>query len=85
VHAVSVSLNAPDAATYDRLCRPSFGAGTFEQVLAFVRECKTAGLPVTVSVVDVPGVDTARAKSLADGLGVPFRVRGSGTQSRPAP
>ena len=85
VHAVSVSLNAPDVATYDRLCRPSFGAGTFEQVLTFVRECKTAGLPVTVSVVDVPGVDIARAKSLADGLGVPFRVRGSGTQSRPAP
>jgi TatD DNase family protein len=84
VHAVSVSMNAEDAETYDRLCRPSFGAGTFEQVLAFVRECKTAGVPVTVSVVDVPGVDLAGAKSLADGLGVPLRVRGSGTQSRRA-
>jgi TatD DNase family protein len=84
VHAVSVSLNAGDAETYERLCRPSFGAGTFEHVLDFVRECKAAGLSVTVSVVDVPGVDLSLAKSLADALGVPLRVRGSGIQTRSA-
>jgi TatD DNase family protein len=77
IHAVSVSLNAQDAETYNRLCRPSFGDGTFDQVLAFVRECRRAGLPVSVSVVDVPGVDLARVRTLADELGVPLRVRGS--------
>jgi uncharacterized protein GlcG (DUF336 family) len=47
-------------------------------VLAFVRECKKAGLAVTVSVVDVPGVDIAAVERLAGELGVKLRVRGRG-------
>ena len=74
--AVSVSLNAPDAATYDRICRPTRGAGVFDHVLSFIRECRKAGLEVTASVVDVPGVDLERVEALARELGVPLRVRG---------
>ncbi len=82
--AVSVSLNAHDAETYDRLCRPTTGERVFDHVLSFIRECKKAGLEVTVSVVDVPGIDLAQTEALADELGVPLRVRGGGSERRAA-
>jgi TatD DNase family protein len=82
VDSVSVSLNAADADAYERLCRPRFGAGTFDHVLAFVRECRKAGVETAVSAVDVPGVDVEKVRALAAGLGVPLRVRGSGVARR---
>ena len=76
--AVSVSLNAHDDDTYARLCRPRFGKGTFAHVVAFLRECKKAGLEVAASVVDVPGVDVKAVARVAEDLGVPLTVRGGG-------
>jgi TatD DNase family protein len=84
VDSVSVSLNAADADTYERLCRPSFGAKTLDHVVAFVRECKKEGLQTAVSVVDVPGIDIEKVQALAVSLGVPLRVRGSGVARRTA-
>lgn len=78
VDAVSVSLNAPDDATYARLCRPRFGEGTHAHVISFIRECRKAGLEVVASVVDVPGVDVASVRRVAAELGVPLVVRGAG-------
>lgn len=74
--AVSVSLNAHDADSYDRLCRPMKGRRVFDHVLSFIRECQKAGLEVTASVVDVPGIDLAQTRALAGELDVPLRVRG---------
>jgi len=85
VDAVSVSLNAHDAETYDRLCRPTRGERVFDHVLSFIRECRRVGVEVTASVVDVPGVDLAQTKALARELGVPLRVRGGATGRRAAP
>ena len=75
VEAVSVSLNAQDAETYDRICRSRFGVKAYEHVLAFVRESVKAGLDVSVSVVDVPEIDIEAARRVAGDLGVPLRVR----------
>ena len=72
--AVSVSLNAPDGPTYERLCRPKF-PGAFEAVLAFVRDSVRWGLEVTVTAVDVPGIDLVGLMALATSLGTAFRVR----------
>lgn len=74
--AVSVSLNAQDAATYDRVCGSRFGEAAYGAVLAFIRECKRSGLAVVASVVDVPDVDVPAAARVADELGVALRVRG---------
>ena len=82
VDAVSVSLNAQDDDTYARLCRPRFGEGTFSHVVAFIRECRGAGLEVAASVVDVPGVDVEAVGRIARELGVPLVVRG-GAAPRP--
>ncbi len=76
IDAVSVSLNAPDADTYSRLCHPRFGDGTFEQVVSFIRECKAAGIETVASMVSVPGVDVEATRRLATDLGVPLKVRG---------
>jgi TatD DNase family protein len=84
VDAVSVSLNAPDAASYERLCGSRLGARAFEGVLEFVRECVRAGIETQVSAVDVPGVDVAGVRAVAASLGVPLRVRGAGVARRTA-
>ena len=72
---LSVSLNAPDAAEYARLCRPTHGADAFEAVKAFIREATKHVPAVTASVVAVPGLDVDACRALAEELGAAFRVR----------
>ncbi len=74
VDAVSVSLNAPDAATYDRLCRPGVD-GAYDAVVAFLRAAAGRIPEVTATVVAVPGLDVDACRRVAEGLGVGFRVR----------
>jgi TatD DNase family protein len=74
LQAVSVSLNAHDESTYDLLCRPTF-TKAYRAVLRFIRECVDAGLDVTATVVDSPGVDAHAAEAVASDLGAAFRVR----------
>jgi TatD DNase family protein len=75
IDAVSVSLDAPDAATYDRLCRPTV-PGAFAAVRAFLRACKACIPEVRATAVAVPGLDLEAVRRLAeDELGVEFEVR----------
>jgi cyclic pyranopterin phosphate synthase len=71
---VSVSLNAPDAETYDRLCRPQHAAA-FAAVVGFMRESARAGLDTTATMVGVPGLQVDAVAALARDLGARFRVR----------
>jgi TatD DNase family protein len=75
VDCISVSLNAPDAETYVRLCRPPFGREGFEGVCAFLREAKRYIPKVVASAVTVPDLDIVAVKNLALSLGVEFRER----------
>jgi TatD DNase family protein len=75
VDSISVSLNAPDAATYSRLCSTPFGDAGFGSVCSFIRTA-TAHIPqVIASAVTVPGVDIEACRVLAESLGAEFRVR----------
>ncbi len=75
VDAVSVSLNAADAATYERLCRPTV-PNAFEAVCAFIRRAKERIPEVRATAVAVPGVDLEAVRRLAEqDLGVAFHVR----------
>lgn len=74
VDAVSVSLNAPDAETYERLCRPQVG-GAYPALIAFLRRAQECLPEVTATVVAVPGLDVEACRRLAAELGVGFRVR----------
>jgi len=75
VDAVSVSLNAADAAVYERLCRPTI-PNAFEAVLAFIRRAKEMIPSVRATAVAVPGLDLETVRRLAEqDLGVAFHVR----------
>jgi len=76
VDAFSVSLNAATATDYAHLCRPETGEAAFGAVRAFVRRARELGFDVSVTAVDVPGLDRTGLQRLADSLGVPLRIRG---------
>lgn len=74
VDSVSVSLDAPDAETYDRLCMPSF-KGAFGAVVDFIREAGKHVPDVEATVVEMEGVDVEKCRALAGELSVRLRVR----------
>ena len=75
VDSVSVSLNAPDAATYGEICNTPFGEAGFEAVCMFIREAQKCIPQVVASAVTVPGIDIDACRRLAESLGVEFRAR----------
>jgi TatD DNase family protein len=75
VTAVSVSLNAPDAETYARVCPSRHGAEAYDAVKAFVRSCVTAIPDVAASAVALPGMSEEACRGVAESLGARFRWR----------
>jgi len=76
IDRVSVSLNAPDKETYNKVCRPSFGPDTFDRVKDFIAECREKLPEVEVTCVDYEGVDIKGCEKVAtEELKVKFRPR----------
>jgi len=76
VRNFSVSLNAPSAEEYHRLCRSRYGAAAYEEVKRFIRECRESGASVIATVVAVPGLDLEACRKVAEEeLGATLRVR----------
>jgi TatD DNase family protein len=75
VDSLSVSLNAADTETYERLCNTPYGAAGFHGVCEFLKEAPRHIPEVTATAVTVPGLDVAAVKTLAESLGVKFRER----------
>ncbi len=76
VDAISISLNAPDAATYARICLSQFGESAYDDVCAFIRRARDFIPDVTATVVELPGMDIEACRRKAeDELGVRFRPR----------
>ncbi len=75
VGAVSVSLNAPDAETYERLCPSRYGRSAWDAVRAFVQESVRCIPDVTATAVAAPGVSAAGCRREAEALGARFRLR----------
>lgn len=75
IDAVSVSLNAPDAETYQRLCRSKFGEQGYEAVKDFLAAAKQHIPSVTATAVGLPGIDLEACRQVAMNLGVEFRER----------
>jgi len=73
---VSISLNAGTEKRYNEICRPSFGASSFNAILRFARDCKNYVPNVVFTVVDVIGEDeVSKCREIADETGAPLRVR----------
>lgn len=75
VDAVSVSLNAPDAATYARICPSRHGEAAHAAVLQFIRGCVGRMGDVAASAVALPGLSEDACRRAAEGLGARFRWR----------
>jgi len=75
VDTLSISLNAADPATYQRLCHSSFGEAGYEGVKAFIRAARDIIPTVVASVVTFPDLDLAACRQVAAELGVPLRER----------
>ena len=75
IDSISVSLNAPDAAAYNRLCNTPFGEAGFSSVCDFIRTASAHIPQVIASAVTVPGIDINACRTLAESLGAEFRVR----------
>lgn len=75
VDALSISMNAQDAATYDRHCCPAL-QGSYASMLEFLREAPRHISDVTASAIDgLEGVDIEACKAIAQQIGVKFRRR----------
>jgi len=75
VDALSVSLNAADAATYQRLCRSEYGEAAYDAVKEFLRAATKHIPSVTASAVALPGLDVEAVHKVANDLGVEFLRR----------
>ncbi len=75
IDAVSVSLNAPDAKTYIKLCSNKYGEASYEAVIEFIKLSKTRFKNVTATMVELPNIDVSATRAVAEMLGVRFRVR----------
>lgn len=76
VDAVSVSLNAHDAATYASICPSKYKERAYEAVMDFIRQARLHIPEVTATVVGLPQVDADRCRRIAkEELGVDFRLR----------
>jgi len=85
IGAVSVSLNAPDAATYAELCPSRYGAAAYDAVKDFIRSAVRCIPEVSASAVALPGLSEAACRAVAESLGARFRWRPYDTIGRPAP
>jgi len=75
VDVVSVSLNAPDAATYQKWCQSRFGEAGYAAVREFLRLARGVIPEVIATAVALPGLDIAACHRVAEELGVSFRER----------
>lgn len=76
VDEISISLNAPDAATYQHYCRSDFGLAAYDAVLAYTRDCMKYIPLVTMTVLDLlTPAQIEECRAIAASIGAQFRVR----------
>ena len=76
IDTLSISLNAPDAAAYEKLCRPDFGEEAFDSIINFIKEAKKYVPHVYLTVVNIISAhEIERCKEIADSLGLEIKVR----------
>lgn len=75
-NSISVSLNMPDADSYEAIVHPAYGREAFYSMLQFAKDCRKFCDDVRFTVVDVIGEEKVEeSRRLAERLEVPLRVR----------
>jgi TatD DNase family protein len=74
VDSISVSLDAHNEETYNKICRPVY-ENAYGKVIEFIKEAKKYIPKVETTVVELEGIDIEECREITDGLGVRLRVR----------
>ncbi|MBI5639432.1 MAG: YchF/TatD family DNA exonuclease [Nitrospirae bacterium] len=74
VDSISVSLDAQDEDTYNRICSPAY-KNAYPEVLRFIKQAREVIPSVQVTVVELEGVDIEKCRQIAEELGVKIRIR----------
>lgn len=74
VDNISISLDAHNEETYDKICRPVYD-NAFKGVIEFIKESKKYIPRVEATVVDLEGVNIEKCREVIDALGVRLRIR----------
>lgn len=76
VDEISISLNAPDAATYQHYCRSDYGLAAYDAILAYAKDCVRYLPSVTMTVLDLlTPAQIEDCRAVAASVGAKFRVR----------
>ncbi|MCP4580986.1 MAG: YchF/TatD family DNA exonuclease [candidate division Zixibacteria bacterium] len=75
IDMVSVSLNAENSSKYAEISIPQFGQSSYTEVIKFAGRCKELGLETQFSVVEIPEIEVEECRKVAEGAGIPLRVR----------
>ena len=76
VDSISISLNAPDSETYQRVTRSKYGEKAYSALLQFAEDCKKYIPKVKFTVVDVISDDEIEeCKKISEKMCIPLRVR----------
>ncbi|WP_092059166.1 TIGR04100 family radical SAM protein [Butyrivibrio sp. INlla14] len=75
VDSISISLNAPDSAAYEKVTRPLV-ENAFDKMVDFARKAKDSIGQVKWSIVDVlPKEDIEKCRRLSEETGIDLRIR----------
>ena len=85
IDTLSISLNAQDAATFDKLCRSVYGLKAHPAVLEFGRASVGHFPRVLMTVVELPTVDIDACRKIAESIGAEFVSRPFYTEEYKAP
>ncbi|MBQ8885979.1 MAG: radical SAM protein [Clostridia bacterium] len=76
IDLVNVSLNAPDAESYRKICRSMFGEEGYSALVEFAKNCKRNGVNCRFSVVDSIGEEAVEScKRFAESVNIPIYIR----------
>ena len=76
IDSISISLNAPDEESYQRVTRSKFGADAYPALLKFAEDCKKYIPSVKFTVVDVISEEEIdKCRKISEEMGIPLRVR----------
>ncbi len=77
IDRVSISLNAPNEERYLEICKPEFGAGSYDELLSFIMRCKELLGNVTVTSVSgsITQAEEYECEDMARRMGIRYFSR----------
>ena len=77
IDTVSISLNTPNQEDYLKVVRPKFGAGSYDAMIRFAKDCPAYVPNVVMTVVDVvtSKEEQEQCRKICENIGARLRVR----------